>query len=70
MQKKAHAVDVRVPVEMINTFRVKCSGSLDDAVHLITLAEQELGEVPAVLSGDAGDERFFHLANPDLPMIP
>jgi hypothetical protein len=70
MQKKAHAVDVRVPVETVDAFGVKCSGPLDDAVHLITLAEQELGEIRAVLSGDAGDERFFHFANPDLPVIP
>lgn len=55
---------------MVNAFGIKCSRPLDDAVHFITLAEQELGEVRAVLSGDAGEERLFHLANSDLPMIP
>ena len=29
----------------------------DHADHLVALVEQELGEVGAVLAGDAGDER-------------
>jgi hypothetical protein len=28
-------------------------------VHLVAFLEQELGEVGAVLAGDAGDESFF-----------
>jgi hypothetical protein len=30
-----------------------------DAVDLVSLGEQELGEVGAVLSGDSGDEGFL-----------
>ena len=31
-----------------------------DAVHLVALVEQQLGQVGAVLAGDAGDQsRFF-----------
>ena len=32
----------------------------DEAEHLVALAGEELGQVPAVLAGDAGDERSFH----------
>ena len=35
-------------------------GAADEPVHLVALAEQQLGEVGAVLAGDAGDECSTH----------
>jgi hypothetical protein len=39
---------------------VEGGSAADDAVHLVTLRQQQLGEVGTVLTGDAGDECFFH----------
>ena len=35
VQKKTHAIDMRVLVEPIDPFRVKGRGPTDDAVHLV-----------------------------------
>src|SRR5207247_10938994 len=56
--------DVRVLIEMINTFGIECGGAANDAMDFVVLAEQQLCEIRAVLSGDAGDKSFFHLVNP------
>jgi hypothetical protein len=32
-------------------------------VNLVTLIQEEFGEVGAVLAGDTSDERFFHDVN-------
>ena len=39
-------------------------GAADHAVHLVALLEQQLGQVGAVLAGDAGDQRARHLRSP------
>src|SRR6266516_72155 len=49
---------------MINTFGIECGGAANDAMDFVVLAEQQLCEIRAVLSGDAGDKSFFHLVNP------
>ena len=59
MQKKAGRL-VRIDIEMVDSLRVKGTGTPDDAVHFVPLAEKEFGEVRAVLAGDTGYERFFH----------
>jgi hypothetical protein len=46
---------VRILVEMVDAVGVEERGAALDAVHLVALVEQELGEVGAVLAGDAGD---------------
>jgi hypothetical protein len=52
---------VRILVEMVDAVGVEQRGAALDAVHVVALVEQELGEVGAVLAGDAGDEcDFFH----------
>ena len=51
---------VEVLVEMVDPVGVEGAGPADESVDLVPLAEQELGEVGAVLARDAGDERFFH----------
>ena len=46
----------RVLVEVLDPPRVEGGGSADDAVHLVALGQEELGQVGAVLAGDASDE--------------
>jgi hypothetical protein len=49
-------------VEVLDAARVEGGGTADDAVHLIALAEEEFGEIGAVLARNAGDERaLFHM---------
>ena len=36
---------------------LKVDDAADEAVHLVALLEQQLGQVRAVLPGDAGDQR-------------
>ena len=38
---------------------LKQGGAALDAVHLVSLGEQKLGEVGPVLPGDSGDQRFL-----------
>lgn len=49
---------VWVLVEVIDAIGVEQGGPPLDAVHLVTLAQQELGEIGAVLAGDARDQRL------------
>ena len=44
---------VRVAVEVVDPAGVEQRGAPDQAVDLVALAEQELGEVGPVLAGDA-----------------
>ena len=60
---------VEVLVEVVDPVGVEGAGPADEPVDLIPLAEQELGEVGAVLAGDAGDERFFHFEPFLLPIF-
>ena len=61
VHEEAHAGLVRVVVEMVDAVGVEQAGAALDAVHHVALLEQELGQVGAVLPGDAGDEcRLCH----------
>ncbi len=61
MQDQAAVRFVRVLVEMIDAVGVEQRRTALDAVHFVTLAEQKLGKIGAVLAGDAGDQcNFFH----------
>ena len=55
VQVEALVVDVRVLVEVVDAVGVEQRGAALDAVNLVALLEQELGEIGAVLAGDAGD---------------
>ncbi len=44
-------------LKVIDAAPIHRGGSADDAVHLVALFEQELGQVRAVLSGNPCDER-------------
>jgi hypothetical protein len=45
---------------VVNPAGVEGAGATDETVHLIVLREKKLGEIRTVLTGDAGNERFFH----------
>jgi hypothetical protein len=53
---------VRILVEVVDAVGVEQRAAALDAVHLVALVEQELGEVGAVLAGDAGDEMRWPMA--------
>src|SRR6476661_7801228 len=53
-------VPVLIGHEVVDTVGVEQRGAALDAVHVVTLFEQKLGEVGTVLAGDAGDEGNFH----------
>jgi len=59
VEKEAHPLLVRVHIEVVNAVRVEKARSALDAVHLVALAKQELGQVSSVLAGDTGYEGFF-----------
>ena len=57
VQEQAPALDMRVLVDPVEPLGVEARRAADDPVHLVALAEQQLGEVGAVLACDAGDQR-------------
>lgn len=59
VELEAGVVDVRVFVDVIDALGVEQGGAALDAVHFVTLFEQEFGKVGAVLAGNAGDEGGF-----------
>ena len=52
-------VEVRVTLQMGDALAVIDGGAADDAVDVVALLQQELSQIAAVLSGNAGDECFF-----------
>ena len=61
MQKHSDAVDVGIGVEMIDARGIECAGAANDPVHFVALLQQQVGEITAILSGNAGDERLLHV---------
>ena len=50
---------VRVFIKVINPASIEGGCTTFDSVYLIALFEQQLGEVGAILAGNAGDQGFF-----------
>jgi hypothetical protein len=48
---------MRIAVEMVDATGREAARAPDEAVDLLSLAEQQLREIGAVLTGDTGDER-------------
>lgn len=59
MEEEPAPGGVRVLIEMIDAVRVEQRGPALDAVDLISLGQQELGKIGAVLARDPCDECFF-----------
>jgi hypothetical protein len=53
-------VDMRILVEMVNSSRVKRTGSPDDTVNFVPFGQKEIRQVRAILAGDSGDKCLFH----------
>jgi hypothetical protein len=49
-----------VVVEVVDPIRVEGTATADHSVNLVAFLKELFGEVGTVLSGDAGDECFFH----------
>ena len=60
VQDEAAPLLVRILVEVVDAVGVEQRGAAFDAMHFVAFAQQEFGEIGAVLAGDAGDESFFH----------
>jgi len=61
MEEHPGAGDVGVDVDVVDPAGVEGGRAPDDAVDLVSFGEEELGEVRAILAGDAGDQRFGHM---------
>jgi hypothetical protein len=59
VQREATIHSMRILVQVIDAVGVEQRCAALDAVHLVTLVEQELGKIGAILAGDAGDESGF-----------
>jgi len=59
MEEEAGRREMGVAVEVVDTRAVDRARPPDDAVDFVVFGEKELGEVGAVLAGDAGDKCFF-----------
>jgi len=64
VKKKSGSGFMRIHIYMVDTKSIKSTGSPYDAMNLISPGKEELCQVRAILSGDASNERFFHLITP------
>ena len=60
VEKEPRAIDVRIRVEMIDPAGIERRSAANDAMNFISFPQEEFCEVGAILSGNAGDECFFH----------
>ena len=59
MQEQVDPALVRVLVQVVDPARIERARLADQAVHLIALFEQQLGQVRPVLPGDPGYQRLL-----------
>jgi hypothetical protein len=59
VQRETTVLLVRILVEVIDAVGIEQRGATLDAMHLVALVEQELGEIGTVLAGHAGDQCDF-----------
>jgi len=60
VHEEADMLFVEILVEVINPGGVKGRGAPLDAVDFVAFAEEKLGQVGTVLTGNPGDQGFFH----------
>jgi hypothetical protein len=60
MQKHSDAVDVWVSIKVVDARGVECARAANDPVDFVALLKQQIGEITAILSGNAGNERLLH----------
>jgi len=59
VEKKPGARIVRIGIDMVESGSIEGRCPPDNPMHLVALMEEKLGEIRAVLSSDAGYQRFF-----------
>lgn len=59
VEKKPHAVNVGILIEMVDALSVESACTTDDAVHFISFLQEELSEVRTILASDTSDESFL-----------
>ena len=64
VQEQVAPGGVGVLVDAVQALGVEGGGAADDAVDLVALAQQQLGQVRPVLTGDARDQRRFRHTRP------
>src|SRR4030095_1084443 len=66
VQEQAGGGIVAVAIEVVDAFGVEQRRAAFDAVYDVSAAQQEVGEIGAVLPGDAGDDCYFfrHICRP------
>jgi hypothetical protein len=65
VQEHADAIDVGIGVKMIDARSVKRARPANDPVDFVAFLKQKIGEITSILSGDPGNERFFHAVSLD-----
>jgi hypothetical protein len=55
VQEQPRAGHVRIDVQVLDSSRIERRCAPDHPVNFVALADQELGEVGAVLTGNSGD---------------
>ena len=60
MQEHPDAVDMWIGIKMIDTRGVECARATNDPMDFVAFLEQQIGEITAILSGNAGNERLLH----------
>lgn len=70
MQRKPSFQLVGVLVEVVDAGRIEATGAAFDAMHAVTLPQQQLSKVRAVLASDASDQGCFHADTSLLNIVP
>src|SRR5262249_37939572 len=69
VQEQPHVVDVRIAVKRVDSTSVERRGSPNDTVDLVSLLQQEFGKIRSVLTGNAGNQGFFHRCTARSPLL-
>ena len=59
VQEHPRVLQVRILVERLDPRRIEAAGAADQAVNLVALGQQQLAQIAAVLTGNAGNESFL-----------
>src|SRR5882672_8569298 len=64
MQEQFGSRLIGILINVIDARSIEGARAADDSVDLVAFRKQQLSEVGAILSRDAGDERAFHVIGP------
>ena len=61
MQEHSNVIDVRIGIKVVDARGVECARTSNDPVHFVAFLQQQVGQITAILPGDAGNERLLHV---------